>query len=662
MKTIFVIIGFLVVARVIVNAQNVGIGTEDPESPLHVVGEVRSDSLILTAGAAGASAFLVESGASRVQQVMHNGYSLSHGGGWQSFTAPADGNAISVSIYFLDTPLISQLKLYAGEGIDGTELSSVEDSFAEIGWHSFPQFNLPVDSGSVYTIWMDKMYGIALMGGNPYEEGVYGNSNAQDMRFRITIAESIPFMIRSDAPQAVTLRNPGSSIEVSGAIHGHTAHMENGIGIGVSTVDYPVTIGLKLSAGSKLMVFKNTLGTPMWKWDMISNDLRLASETLSSVLNVKQNGNIGIGTPYPAFRLDTRVIGINSTVAQFSTEGGWADILIKNQVQQLKAGVDDDGGYIKTHTAHDLRLQTGGEDRVFIDHETGHVGIGTVNPTNRFYALDTSTAPTIIGTFEGYGNTAKHIRIGNASKNLMLGVHLTAGYIGTITPTDFVIRTGDSDRLFVDYESAHVGIGTVTPEYRCDVQLAATNAVVARFKTYGGFGEIHAGNTAHTASLGANDQGCYIGTFSESDLRVRTNNYVRLIVKHSNGFIGLGIDDPAARLDVNGNIKLSGLIENEAVIAPLLDYGWINYGEGFESAGYYKDKEGVVHLHGLIKSGYAQHITTLPVGYRPAATHLFTVISGSGFARIDVKADGTVTLVGSYNSAYVSLSGITFRT
>jgi hypothetical protein len=38
----------------------------------------------------------------------------------------------------------------------------------------------------------------------------------------------------------------------------------------------------------------------------------------------------------------------------------------------------------------------------------------------------------------------------------------------------------------------------------------------------------------------------------------------------------------------------------------------------FEPAGFYKDKEGIVHLSGAVQSGSSGYIFTLPPGYRPA--------------------------------------------
>ncbi len=51
---------------------------------------------------------------------------------------------------------------------------------------------------------------------------------------------------------------------------------------------------------------------------------------------------------------------------------------------------------------------------------------------------------------------------------------------------------------------------------------------------------------------------------------------------------------------------------------------------------------------------------TLPVGYRPGAAAIFSVVATNAFGRVDVAANGDVTLNTGVNT-YVSLEGITFR-
>ncbi|OYX40842.1 hypothetical protein B7Y94_06030 [Candidatus Saccharibacteria bacterium 32-49-12] len=93
--------------------------------------------------------------------------------------------------------------------------------------------------------------------------------------------------------------------------------------------------------------------------------------------------------------------------------------------------------------------------------------------------------------------------------------------------------------------------------------------------------------------------------------------------------------------------------------APLVN-GWVNYATStYESAQYTKTADGLVTLKGLVASGTANRIMTLPVGYRPKETLLLTVAANDAYARVDVRADGGVDRVAGSN-VWLSLSGITF--
>lgn len=114
-----------------------------------------------------------------------------------------------------------------------------------------------------------------------------------------------------------------------------------------------------------------------------------------------------------------------------------------------------------------------------------------------------------------------------------------------------------------------------------------------------------------------------------------------------------------------GNIKLSGsIVDQEAWIGVSYQNSWVNYGGAtYAPVTYFKDKNGMVHLRGLMKSGTCGSTAfTLPAGYRPAYRLIFPSITASSVGRLDVLADGTVlpdpTMC---NNLYFSVEGVTFR-
>lgn len=94
--------------------------------------------------------------------------------------------------------------------------------------------------------------------------------------------------------------------------------------------------------------------------------------------------------------------------------------------------------------------------------------------------------------------------------------------------------------------------------------------------------------------------------------------------------------------------------------AMTLANGWVNYGGGYSAAGYMKDSTGFVVCKGLVMNGTANHVATLPVGYRPPERVMITTSSNNAWGRVDVRTDGVIEAV-NYNAAWLSLEMIRFR-
>jgi hypothetical protein len=99
--------------------------------------------------------------------------------------------------------------------------------------------------------------------------------------------------------------------------------------------------------------------------------------------------------------------------------------------------------------------------------------------------------------------------------------------------------------------------------------------------------------------------------------------------------------------------------------------GWANFGNGFVAASFRKDKQGQVHVRGMVAQTvpppqHAQVIGVLPVGYRPATRMLFGSAGGNNdtFSALNVEPDGQIVwLTGSQVEAnYTSLNTISFFT
>lgn len=95
---------------------------------------------------------------------------------------------------------------------------------------------------------------------------------------------------------------------------------------------------------------------------------------------------------------------------------------------------------------------------------------------------------------------------------------------------------------------------------------------------------------------------------------------------------------------------------------PAFANSWTNYGGGFNTAAFYKDSFEVVRLKGMIKSGTVGAAAfTLPAGYLPVGTTLFSSVSNGSTGRVDVFTNGIVVPTTPTSNAWVTLDGMTFR-
>ncbi len=317
------------------------------------------------------------------------------------------------------------------------------------------------------------------------------------------------------------------------------------------------------------------------------------------------------------------------------------------------------------HNGSTLSLtQTNVQDYVFTVEPGGNIGLGTSNPSCKLQVL--SNPNTNIGYFTtngGYGQ----ILAGNGTIFSDLGADATKGYCGTNTDNDFSIRSGADDRIYIKHNTGFIGLGNTNPACMLDIQANA-NVTPAIFRnTTANNANIVVSNGPLAVDFGLNNAGGYVGTFTAGDFRIRTNYAVRMYFRHSDGFVGVGTEAPTERLDVNGNIALSGNIVVESPTNATLLNGWVIYDNAFGTPQYSKDKQGRVLISGLaehtpIPGG---HVFTLPTGYRPEKSMYFLVASDhpSGFNKVLINStNGEVSVVttGS-NITWVSFDNITFR-
>jgi hypothetical protein len=87
-----------------------------------------------------------------------------------------------------------------------------------------------------------------------------------------------------------------------------------------------------------------------------------------------------------------------------------------------------------------------------------------------------------------------------------------------------------------------------------------------------------------------------------------------------------------------------GFHEVGAAGEPAFQNSWTNAGGANETVGFYKDREGVVHLKGAASGTHTLGIIQLPAGYRPASGKALFFAAKCGCSTTDSPTGDTVSL------------------
>lgn len=185
-------------------------------------------------------------------------------------------------------------------------------------------------------------------------------------------------------------------------------------------------------------------------------------------------------------------------------------------------------------------------------------------------------------------------------------------------------------------------------------------------------------NGAYNASLGAVPE---VGSNQDVDTTVipfvsastvvdlKAGDFIELWAQQNSG-VSLAVTVASLKATLQQPISASALMTPEKVHIvgatgePAYAAGWAYYGSVFNTPGFWKDADGIVHLRGLCAgtgTTVGTTIFTLPPGYRPVLQELLVAVANNAIARIDVQADGQIKYAAGANGTWVSLDGMTFR-
>jgi len=288
---------------------------------------------------------------------------------------------------------------------------------------------------------------------------------------------------------------------------------------------------------------------------------------------IDSTGNVGIGTTDPAQKLT----------------------VYKNTRFNPTSNVSYDGDYT-------LNIQSSNNN-----YNNGNYG-GSIVFSQRWWTGDSALVPT------GFITTKKETNSGNFGGGLILGsvsgtthnevIHIkTNGNvgIGTDNPTEKLDVNGNAkisgdlavntNTLFVDSVNNRVGINTITPEYGLDVNtlsrftqnieftgnnrgiLGSSGSNLLVYSQGNGTGE---GLFLFNSTDDGTDKDAEIQLLRENVITFSTNNDERMRIA-ADGDVGIGTLNPAGKLDVGGNIIISGTITNEPENLTIRYYDNNNY-------------------------------------------------------------------------------------
>jgi len=347
------------------------------------------------------------------------------------------------------------------------------------------------------------------------------------------------------------------------------------------------------SLSNFIIGYSNTLGEGVYESTLIGSSNTATSSTAPS-----EGLSIAIGSSNTLTDASECIaIGSGNTITLTTWGGNMAYALgYQNNIitgGNIAIGHDNDVGNVSEATGWN-NIAIGFNNTASGVHSFAFGSDITVSGSNSFgfgngvYTIDQDNIFSVMGSNVGIGTTAPEglLHVGTAPSsglivqtngNVGIGTTLPAErleVIGNIKATNFIGNgsgitnvggwTRSAPFVFLSEAGDNVGIGISNPGFKLQVagevgptehnqfNLGSSNL---RWKhLYLAGGSIHLGANANESIIGYDGVNNFITFDSDGD----SNS--EMVIKRSNGYVGVGTTNPTERFEISGNVKLTGRI------------------------------------------------------------------------------------------------------
>jgi hypothetical protein len=276
-------------------------------------------------------------------------------------------------------------------------------------------------------------------------------------------------------------------------------------------------------------------------------------------VRIDSSGNMSLGNVAPGSILHlgtgntSRHIKVSDSRAMFGYNGS-------NAVVQ--------GGNTKGIQFHTNTDTFSGSAKMTIT-SAGNVGIGVANPDSPLHLANN------VATSAGFDSFADYqiLLHDTGTSTTSYGMGIRGNTFMFNSDRDFEWRSDNSAKMFLDGANGRLGIGVTSPSRPLQIGTTTTNGEAIKLD-----GNASYGATIYYSRGGGYNWNAGVGGASSSSSNipasywgiedVSQSNAVRLAIAHTTGNVGIGVTNPAQKLQVNGRTRANSfdVVDSNAVI------------------------------------------------------------------------------------------------